>query len=243
MTAHFRKRPLWLVLTTLLFAGFGPGAAAAQQTGTIEGRVVLDRSAQSLGSVQVAIQALGIGTLTNQDGRFRLTNVPAGTHTLTAIRIGLSSVTETVTVTPGQVTVLNISLQQRALDLDAIVVTGQGSEISRRRLSTNIDVVSTDQIQNSSATRLDQLLQTALPSVQVRLASGQPGATSVTRGRGPVSAARSPRLNSRSTRRVTDARAPRLQPSQTSPSKTSSASSTCRAEQPPRSTAPMPPTG
>jgi len=191
MTAHFRKRPLWLVLTTLLFAGFGPGAAAAQQTGTIEGRVVLDRSAQSLGSVQVAIQALGIGTLTNQDGRFRLTNVPAGTHTLTAIRIGLSSVTETVTVTPGQVTVLNISLQQRALDLDAIVVTGQGSEISRRRLSTNIDVVSTDQIQNSSATRLDQLLQTALPSVQVRLASGQPGATSVTRGRGPVSAARS----------------------------------------------------
>lgn len=192
MTPHFQKRPIWLVLTTLLFAaGASPGVAEAQQTGTIEGRVVLERSEQVLGSVQVAIQALNIGTLSSPDGRFRLTNVPAGTHTITAIRIGLSSVTETITVTPGQVTLVNFTLQQRALDLDAIVVTGQGSEISRRRLSTNIDVVSADQIQNSSATRLDQLLQTALPSVQVRLASGQPGATSVTRGRGPVSAARS----------------------------------------------------
>ena len=191
MIAHLWKRPIWLLLTTMLAAGFSPAALVAQATGTLEGRIVVDRSEQPLASVQVVIQALGMGTLSNQDGRFRLTNVPAGTHTVTAIRIGLSAASETVTVTPGEVTVVNFTLQQRALDLDAIVVTGQGSEISRRRLSTNIDVVSTDQIQNSPATRLDQLLQTALPSVQVRLASGQPGATSVTRGRGPVSAARS----------------------------------------------------
>lgn len=174
----------------LLLLGTFPLAGMAQQTGTIEGRVTFDRTDQPVASVQVFVQGAGAGTLTSQDGRFRLSNIPVGPQTVSAQRIGFSTVTSTVIVQAGQVTTVDFVLQQRVLDLDAIVVTGQGSEISRRRLSTNIDVVSTEMIQNSPATRLDQLLQTALPSVQVRLASGQPGATSVTRGRGPVSAAR-----------------------------------------------------
>jgi len=167
-----------------------PGIGSAQATGTIEGRVTFDRTTQPLASVQLSVQGTSLGTLTNEDGRFRIANVPAGPQVVVVQRIGFTSLTEAVSVQAGQTVTLTLSLQQRVLDLDAIVVTGQGSEISRRRLSTNIDVVSTEAIQASPATRLDQLLQTALPSVQVRLASGQPGATSVTRGRGPVSAAR-----------------------------------------------------
>ncbi|MEX2526120.1 MAG: TonB-dependent receptor [Gemmatimonadota bacterium] len=187
MILQVRRNHLWAgVLAALLWGG--PVGLTAQQTGSIEGRVTVDRSEQPLAGVQVFIE--GLGTITNQDGRFRLANVPAGTHTVSAQRIGYALTTETVTVQAGQVTAVMFALQQRVVDLDAIVVTGQGSEISRRRLSTNIDVISTEAIQASPATRLDQLLQTALPSVQVRLASGQPGATSVTRGRGPVSASR-----------------------------------------------------
>lgn len=181
---------LGTALSALLLVGLPP-CALAQQTGSIEGRVTLDRLEQPLGSVQVSLPDLGIGTLTGPDGRFTLSNVPAGNHTIQAVRIGLTTVTETVTVVAGETVTFNLAMQQRAVDLDAIVVTGQGSEIERRRLSTNIDVVSAEAIEASTATRLDQLLQTALPSVQVRLASGQPGATSVTRGRGPVSASRS----------------------------------------------------
>lgn len=163
----------------------------AQAPGVIEGRVTIGRTTQPLSAVQVAIPAHSLGVLTSAEGRFRIAGVPAGQQTIVFQRIGFTSVTQTVEVRPGEVTTVDAALEQRVLDLDAIVVTGQGSEISRRRLSTNIDVVTTEQIQASPATRLDQLLQTALPSVQVRLASGQPGATSVTRGRGPVSVSRS----------------------------------------------------
>jgi outer membrane receptor protein involved in Fe transport len=151
---------------------------------------MLERSGQPVVGAQVVVVGTGRGAMAGQDGRFRITGVPAGSMVVSAQRIGLSSGEIEVSVPAGGVATVEILLAQRAVDLDAIVVTGQGGEISRRRLSTGVDVISREQIQASAATRLDQLLQTALPSVQVRLASGQPGATSVTRGRGPVSATR-----------------------------------------------------
>jgi TonB-dependent starch-binding outer membrane protein SusC len=188
MTLRVRRSSLGIGLAAaLLWAG----PLWAQAPGIIEGRVTFGRTTQPLSAVQVSLPAHQLGVLTTAEGRYRIAGVPAGTQTIIFQRIGFSSVTQTVEVRSGEVTTLDAALDQRVLDLDAIVVTGQGSEISRRRLSTNIDVVTQEQIQASPATRLDQLLQTALPSVQVRLASGQPGATSVTRGRGPVSVSRS----------------------------------------------------
>jgi TonB-dependent starch-binding outer membrane protein SusC len=162
----------------------------AQATGTIEGTVTSERALQPLAGVQVTVEGLGLGALSGQNGRFSIANVPAGEHEVRAQRIGFGSVTRTVTVAAGAVVTLDLTLTERVVDLEAMVVTGQGSEISRRRLSTNIDIISSEDIQASPAGRLDQLLQASLPSVQVRIASGQPGSTSIMRGRGPVSANR-----------------------------------------------------
>lgn len=163
----------------------------AQNTGTIQGRVTDQRTERPLPGAQVFVEGRGIGTLTDQDGRYQLVNVPAGDQTVRAQLIGYGSTQQMASVTAGQAVTLNLTLAQRAVELDEVVVTGQGAEISRRRLSTNIDVISAEAIQASPATRLDQLLQSSLPSVQVRIASGQPGTTSVMRGRGPVSVSRS----------------------------------------------------
>lgn len=166
------------------------GPIFAQENGAIQGRVTSRFSAQPLSGVQVVVEGSNLSTLSAADGTYRITGVAAGQYTVVATRIGFGRGSSTVAVSSGTVATLDFQLEEQAMELDAIVVTGQGSAISRRRLSTNIDVVSEEMIANSPATRLDQLLQTALPSVQVRLSSGQPGATSVTRGRGPVSASR-----------------------------------------------------
>ena len=54
----------------------------------ITGRVVNQANGQPLAAVQVFIAGSGIGALSQQNGRYLLLNVPAGTHTLTAERIG-----------------------------------------------------------------------------------------------------------------------------------------------------------
>ena len=101
--------------------------------------------------------------------------------------IGYATKVVPVTVTAGQTLTTNISLAVRPLDLDAVVVTGQGGEISKRRIATTVDVVSREKIEASPARRLDELLQTNLPSAQIRMTSGQPGTTSIMRTRGITS--------------------------------------------------------
>ena len=60
----------------------------SQQQATITGTVVNATTQQPLGSVQVVIPSLNVGTLSQPDGTYRLTGIPAGTHTLTAQSIG-----------------------------------------------------------------------------------------------------------------------------------------------------------
>lgn len=187
MSVHLRRFLSWCGMVAALSWGT---ALAAQQPGVIQGRITSQFGGGPVADVQVGIASLGLTTLSAADGSYRLAGVPAGEHIVETQRIGYGRTTQTVTVTAGQVLTLDFTLTDQAMELDPLVVTGQGSEISRRRLSTNIEVISNEMIDASPATRLDQLLQTALPSVQVRLTSGQPGASSVTRGRGPVSVSR-----------------------------------------------------
>ncbi len=187
MPLRVRRFSLWIGAVAALLWGT---SVSAQQPGTIQGRITAEFSSAPVAGAQVLIEALGLDALSNATGTYRLLGVPAGEHVVTVQRIGYARVTRTVTVGAGQTVELDLQLTEQAMELDPLVVTGQGSEISRRRLSTNIEVISSEAIEASSASRLEQLLQTALPSVQVRLSSGQPGATSVTRGRGPVSVSR-----------------------------------------------------
>lgn len=73
-------------------------------------------------------------------------------------------------------------------DLDEVVVTGQGAEIKKRRLSSNVQTLTSRQLENLPTTRVDQLLQTALPNMKINLTGGQPGATSLLWARGLSSA-------------------------------------------------------
>ncbi|MBR1473997.1 MAG: TonB-dependent receptor [Muribaculaceae bacterium] len=72
--------------------------------------------------------------------------------------------------------------------LDEVVVTGQGGAVSKRRLSSNITKLSSSDLEHLRASRIDQMLQNALPNVQFTLTNGQPGTTSIIKSRGLSSA-------------------------------------------------------
>lgn len=74
------------------------------------------------------------------------------------------------------------------VDLNEVVVTGQGSAIQKRRLSSEVTRVSAADLAHSPAARLDQQLQNLLPNVQVTITNGQPGTTSMIKARGLSSA-------------------------------------------------------
>ena len=85
-----------------------PGVHA--QAGTIEGRVTDAISGLPLSGAQVSVEATSLLTLTNEAGRYRLQNVPAGRRTVSIELIGYAGQRMQVTVAPGQTTVLDIVL-------------------------------------------------------------------------------------------------------------------------------------
>lgn len=83
---------------------------------------------------------------------------------------------------------LVVELDPQALGIDEVVVTGQGAAIQKRRISSNVVSVGEEQLAKLPSNRIDQMLQTALPNVQINLTNGQPGTTSLIKSRGLSSA-------------------------------------------------------
>ena len=165
-----------------------PLFASAQNTGTIQGVVIEDISEEPIPGANVIVEELGIGAATNLDGAYIIEDVPSGNYTLVVSFIGFRRFETAVEVTSGGVVTENIELSEDRLGLDEVVVTGQGAAVETRRLSTTIEVITPREIENTPATRIDELLQARLPNTQVRFTSGQPGTASMIRTRGVLSA-------------------------------------------------------
>jgi len=181
-------------LTRALFAAFLvalPGLSAQ----TVTGRVMDQSSGQPLASVQVFVAGSGIGSLTQQNGRYLLVNVPVGSHSLTAERIGYRTVTAEVTVAAGGTTVQDFALSQEALGLDEIIVTGTPGGTQRRAIGNSVLTVSASDIAATVAvSNIADLLGGRTPGLQMGMNTGSlgQGAPIVIRGVGSFNLASDP---------------------------------------------------
>jgi hypothetical protein len=122
----------WLVAMVIAVAAL-PALAVAQDAGTVAGTVVEATTQRPLPGVQVTIVGTRLGTLTNQEGRFLITNVPAGTQEVRATLIGYARGSETVTVAPGATATVNLTIRETAIELEGIVVNPITGREERRR--------------------------------------------------------------------------------------------------------------
>ena len=163
-----------------LTMGFAPVSAQ----NTITGTVVASGSQQPLGGAQVLIEGTELGSLTDNRGRFLILNAPSGTVTVRAILIGYQEATATATA--GEA--ITIELQETAISLDEIVVTGVVGEQSARAVGNVIGQVSAaDLEQLAPAQDVQRMLSATVPGVRVSMAGGEVGAGGTTRIRGTAS--------------------------------------------------------
>ncbi len=161
----FRMRPrrpsrgirpaVWTVAMIPLLLAHGP--LTAQQTsgelGEIQGQITAEEDGRPLAGVRVEISDLGVRALTTARGTFRLRNVPAGTHEITAEYIGYRSVSNSVSVAPAELARHEFTMAIRPLDLEALTVErtrwgSQADALNRQRTAVSIqNVISADQIE------------------------------------------------------------------------------------------------
>ncbi|MDP2496376.1 MAG: SusC/RagA family TonB-linked outer membrane protein [Candidatus Palauibacterales bacterium] len=169
-----------------------PRPAAAQQTGAVAGTVVRASNQQPLDAAQVLVVGTGLGTLTDAEGNFRITEVPAGTQSVRVQLVGYGTTSQQVDVTAGQVARVEFALEQSAIQLSEIVVTGTGTEgVQRKKLGNTIASINTEQLQNAPASGLTELVQGKEAGVSVLPSSGLAGEGQAIRIRGSASLSQS----------------------------------------------------
>jgi TonB-dependent starch-binding outer membrane protein SusC len=166
-------------------AGSVRSAEAVVQTGVITGQVVEAETRRPLANVQVSAGA-GAGGLTGADGRFRIENVPAGEVTVRAELLGFGVVTRAVTVAAGQTATVDLELEETALGLDEIVVTGQAGQARRREVGNAIAQINVAEVAEPITT-VENLIQARATGVRVSFTDASIGSGAAIRLRGNVS--------------------------------------------------------
>lgn len=173
-------------LLCLLALALAPAGARAQTTGRITGTVTDATSGQPLPAATVSVQGTTSSTVTDAEGRYTLPGVPAGSRTLTAARLGNTTQNRTVTVTAGGTLTVDFALQSGVLMLDEVVAVGYGTQ-RRGDLTGSVSSVNLNAIERAPVTSVDQMLQGAVPGVEVQTASSAPGGGISIRVRGGTS--------------------------------------------------------
>ncbi len=186
MTRTHRSKPRSptgiLAVGTLVALVLGFAPVSAQNT--ITGTVVASGSQRPLAGAQVLIEGTEIGNLTDNRGRFLILNAPTANVTLEVIMIGYQSAT--VSATAGDP--VTIELQETAISLDEIVVTGVVGEQAARAVGNSIGQISAADLEElAPAADVQRMLSATVPGVRVSMAGGEIGAGGTTRIRGIAS--------------------------------------------------------
>jgi hypothetical protein len=114
------------LLTVLTAVGMQSAALGATPTGSIAGIVVDAATRSPLAGASVVVLNTELGTAADVDGRFRITDVPAGTYSVEASMIGYGTQTKTiVVVNPARTTELVFRLGQSHIQLGEVTVKAE----------------------------------------------------------------------------------------------------------------------
>jgi TonB-linked SusC/RagA family outer membrane protein len=161
--------------TALLLAGPSPGAA--QNVGTIQGRVVDAATQAPIGGAQITVLGTTRGVVTNPSGEFLLLNLQAGEYRLRVEYLGYATLERAVRVMAEELTRADFQLSQTAIGLDAIVVTALGQTAKQRSLGTAQQTVQGADIAQAQRENFLNALQGRVAGLEVTSTSGVPGAS------------------------------------------------------------------
>jgi TonB-dependent receptor len=139
------------LLFTLFFTLALQGLSYAQELGTVEGTIVETGSGEPLYGANVLLMGTSKGAAADADGKFIIRNVPVGTQTLRISYLGYQTFEETVEVTAGQVTNVELEMEWAGVEGEEITVSAQaqgqvGAINEQRKANTITNIVSSARI-------------------------------------------------------------------------------------------------
>lgn len=183
---------------TALITGLGVLAATAtdgfaQDVGGVTGRVVSTigtGTGDAVPGVTIRFPELRLGAVTDDQGRFEFTIVPAGRHEIRAEFFGCALASQTVEVRKGERSAIQFSLSQPPIPIPELLVTGLASKASVVELPFAVGRMDPEEVDRRAARTIADLVRGEFPGVRVLQGSGLPGKPISIQFRGPSSISR-----------------------------------------------------
>ena len=178
----------WLLVSVLallprLALAQDPGAGA--RTGIITGTVIASGSLRPLQGAQLQVAGTSTGTMTDANGRFRLTQL-SGTSVSVIVRL-IGYAPRTATLRVGE-TSARVELTEAVTTLDQVVTTGTPGATQVRAIGNAVSQVSAaDVVRTAPVSDVQQLLNARVPGLTILPASGNVGTGGSVRVRGVAS--------------------------------------------------------
>lgn len=172
---------LFLAFFSLVFSGsIFSISAQDNSTRTVSGVVTDGGSGETLPGVNIVIKGTNAGTVSDMDGEYSL-QVSGGEASLVFSFIGYLS----KEVTIGNQSIIDISLDPDAADLDEVVVVGYGT-VKKRDLTGSVERINADVFKNQSMTQLTDMLTGNVAGFNANQSTSAAGGSSL-EVRGPTS--------------------------------------------------------
>ena len=156
-------------LLTFVFALFVSAVTFAQ--GTITGKLVDTDNGEPLISASVVVDGTTIGTLSDFDGNFTISDVPSGSQTIVITYIGYATLKQTVEVKNGGSTDLGtIEVGSSAIGLQQVNVVA--SIATDRKTPVAVSTIKSEQIQQLTGNQEFPEIMRSTPSVYVTKSGG-----------------------------------------------------------------------
>ncbi|MEJ7740847.1 MAG: SusC/RagA family TonB-linked outer membrane protein [Chitinophagaceae bacterium] len=151
---------------------------------TVNGRVT-GGDGTGLPGITITIQNTGFATATDVSGNYTLTgDVKTGNYTLVFTGIGFKNQQSALRIGNNKSYTINARLDEDALGLDEVIVTGTSAGTTRRQLGSYIATVKGDDLRAGAAGNVLAALQGKTPGAQIIQNSGDPGGSISVRLRG-----------------------------------------------------------
>lgn len=151
-------------------------AYAQGELGSVLGAVqgtVRSESGAPLSTAVVVVAGTNLRSITSNDGRYIIADVPPGTHTIRVSLIGYATREQEVAVVSGETATADFDLPIDAVALDQLVVTGYGTQ-EKVNLTGAVGVARSERLQNRSIANAGEGLQGVIPNLNITVQNGDP---------------------------------------------------------------------
>ncbi len=138
------------------------------QKQTVKGKIT-SPTKEPIPGATVVVKGTSNGTITDSEGNYTLTNVPANSSLMFSF-VGMK--TQEIAFT-GQ-SAINVTLEEETVGIQEVVAIGYGTQV-KREITGSISKVAAEELSDQPVLQFAQQLQGRVAGVQIAQSSGQPG--------------------------------------------------------------------